>query len=85
MIMEYVSRPNLNDYIEAHGPMSVNHALNILQLLAEALQYANENGIIHRDIKVENILLEPVTQVNNGFSFSPKIADLGSPASKILT
>ena len=45
----------------ASGPMSPRDALPILRDVVQALGYAHKHGVIHRDVKTENILLDTVT------------------------
>jgi serine/threonine-protein kinase len=45
----------------ASGPMSPRDALPILRDVAQALGYAHQHGVVHRDVKTENILLDTVT------------------------
>ena len=80
MVMEYVAGPHLRQYITDDGPLTIIRTVSVLIDLAEALSYAFEQGVIHRDIKGENILLEPLDDMahaNNDFPFAVKIADLG--------
>jgi serine/threonine protein kinase/Tfp pilus assembly protein PilF len=56
IVMEYVDGVNLRDRI-ATDRMTVSEALDVALQVASALQFAHANGIVHRDIKLENIML----------------------------
>lgn len=79
LVMELVEGPNLKAWIGQHGPMAVAAALRMTRALASALAHAHEQGVIHRDIKAENILLESSssTQIDLRFPYVPKLVDLG--------
>jgi len=55
--LEYVEGRNLRDYLARKGPPDLRVALSIMRQVAAALQRASELGLIHRDVKPDNILL----------------------------
>ena len=67
-IMEYVDGLNLRQ-LERAGKLSPREALQIVPQICEALQFAHDAGVVHRDIKPDNILLDQKGRV--------KIADFG--------
>jgi serine/threonine protein kinase len=60
IVMEYISGSSLSKLLlEDHGKMPLDPALQIVQEVAEALDYAHNEGVTHRDVKPANILLTP--------------------------
>lgn len=58
IVMEYVAGSSLSKLLlEDHGKMPLDPALQIVQEVAEALDYAHSEGVTHRDVKPANILL----------------------------
>lgn len=58
LVMRYIERGTLGDYLKSRqGPLSLEHAGELLRQMASGLQYAHQRGLIHRDIKPSNILL----------------------------
>ena len=56
MVMEYVEGLNLKHYIREKGKLSAIEAVSIARQIAEALEKAHNAGVVHRDIKPQNIL-----------------------------
>jgi serine/threonine protein kinase len=56
-VMELVEGESLGDRIEREGPLPPPEASRIMSRVAEALHYAHEMGVIHRDVKPDNVLL----------------------------
>jgi eukaryotic-like serine/threonine-protein kinase len=57
-VMPYVEGESLRDRLTRERQLSVGEALHIAREVADALGYAHAHGVIHRDVKPENILLE---------------------------
>jgi tRNA A-37 threonylcarbamoyl transferase component Bud32 len=57
LLMEYVEGVNLRQAMST-GRFSPEQALAIVPMICEALQFAHEEGVLHRDVKPENILLD---------------------------
>ena len=57
--MEYVAGTSLEALIEKHGRLPVPATLAIAKQLCRALEVAHEQGIIHRDIKPQNVMVSP--------------------------
>ncbi|HLF95264.1 MAG TPA: serine/threonine-protein kinase [Planctomycetota bacterium] len=68
-IMEYVNGPSVEQVMHSKGVLSEHNALEITRQVAQALDYAWTNTIIHRDIKPQNVMLSDGKTV--------KLCDLG--------
>lgn len=67
--MEYVDGPDLKAYLRRVGRLEPDDAERIAIQVCDALEYAHRHGIIHRDVKPQNILMAPDGGV--------KVADFG--------
>ncbi|WP_372368854.1 serine/threonine protein kinase [Candidatus Uabimicrobium sp. HlEnr_7] len=68
-VMEFIEGQSIGDLLDEQQKLEVEEAANMLMQVADALDYAHEEGIIHRDIKPDNIIL-----TEEGI---PKLCDLG--------
>jgi eukaryotic-like serine/threonine-protein kinase len=59
--MAYVEGKTLSARVRERGPLAPSEAARMLREVAWALGYAHEQGVIHRDVKPDNILLEDAT------------------------
>ena len=55
--MEYISGITLKQYIEQQGVLTWKEAVHFTVQVLRALQHAHDNGIVHRDVKPQNIML----------------------------
>ncbi len=61
MAMGFVEGESLGERVTRAGPLSVKEAVRLLQDVGYALAYAHGRGVVHRDIKPDNIMLERAT------------------------
>ena len=71
--MPFVEGESLRTRIAA-GPVAIGTAIDILRDVAKALAYAHERGVVHRDIKPDNILLSGRSAVVADFGIAKAIA-----------
>jgi serine/threonine protein kinase len=69
MVTEYVPGLDLRKLVRRDGPLDMLAAASIICQVAEGLEYAHAQGIIHRDVKPGNVLVAPGGQA--------KLSDLG--------
>jgi len=55
--MEFVEGPNLHQYVDSKGRLSPREAVNLIAQACSALEAIHDAGVIHRDIKPDNILI----------------------------
>jgi len=77
IITELMSK-DLRMYLEENGPLSLPLAVDIMLQIAEGMKYLHERGVMHRDLKAENVL---INVVENESYISPsvqvKLTDFG--------
>ncbi|WP_425615938.1 serine/threonine protein kinase [Anatilimnocola sp. NA78] len=69
LVMEYIEGRDLQNIVKQEGPLPLEVACNYIAQAADGFQYSHENGLIHRDVKPANLLIDTKGQV--------KILDLG--------
>src|SRR5437588_7635068 len=61
-VMGFVDGETLRDRVQRAGPLPPRLAMKLLQEVAWALGYAHQRGVIHRDVKPDNIMIERATE-----------------------
>jgi eukaryotic-like serine/threonine-protein kinase len=73
LVMELLDGASLASWIDERGRMTAARAVQVLLPIADALSAAHAHGIVHRDIKPDNIILVP----DGPGTYRPKIFDFG--------
>ena len=72
--MPYVEGESLRARLSRTGPLSSGETVNILRDVARALAYAHERGVVHRDIKPDNVMLSGGSAVVTDFGIAKAIS-----------
>lgn len=69
LTMEYVDGENLREHLARNGPMPLGDTLTLIEQVLDALASAHRQGLVHQDVKPENVLLDGEGR--------PRVADFG--------
>ena len=58
IVFEYVEGENLKQLLERSGPLPVSQVIELGTQIADALAFAHAHGLVHRDVKPQNVLLD---------------------------
>jgi serine/threonine-protein kinase len=86
LVMSYVAGPSLQEYIACEGPLPVVEVLRIAAQAAAGLAAAHARGLVHRDVKPANILLEKETGrvLLTDFGLARTVDDAGLTQSGVI-
>jgi len=80
IVMEYVDGDTLRDIVRAEGPMAPKRAMEVIADVCAALDFSHRNGIVHRDVKPANAMINRAGAVKvMDFGIARAIADSSSP------
>ncbi|KAG8900876.1 serine/threonine-protein kinase KIN2, partial [Tulasnella sp. 417] len=82
IVLEYVSGGQLLDYIISHGRLREKVARKFARQIGSALEYCHKNNVVHRNLKIENIL---ISQTGNIKITDLCVANLWDPNSLLTT
>lgn len=76
-VMPYIEGESLRERLDREGKLSVDDSIRITSHVASALSYAHERGVVHRDVKPENVLLAGDQAIVADFGIARAIAAAG--------
>lgn len=83
IVMEYVDGDTLRDIVRNKGPLAPQKAMEVIADVCAALDFSHKNGIVHRDMKPANIMIDRQGAVKvMDFGIARAIADASNPVTQ---
>jgi len=79
IVMEYIKGKTLKDHLREYGALSAEDTIHVMTQICEGVDHAHEQGIIHRDLKSQNIMVDEDLNVkitDFGIALSSNEADM---------
>ena len=73
-VMPYEEGPSLRSRLARDGVLPVNESVSVLRDVARALAYAHERGVVHRDVKPDNVMLSGGAAVVTDFGIAKAVS-----------
>ncbi len=83
-VMPFVEGESLRDRVSREGALPVSEAIRVLRDVVDALAYAHDHGVVHRDIKPDNVMLAARHATVTDFGIAKAVSDAAGSA-KITT
>jgi eukaryotic-like serine/threonine-protein kinase len=84
-VMPFVQGESLRDRLRREGELPVQEALRLLCEVADALAYAHAQGVVHRDIKPDNVMLSGRHALIADFGVAKAVSDAARPGEALTT
>jgi len=83
IVMEYIDGITLREYMKRNAPIGIEKALDFTMQILSALQHAHEKGVVHRDIKPQNIMVQANGKLKVTDFGIAQISDMGQSNSGV--
>ncbi|MXG89544.1 protein kinase domain-containing protein [Nocardioides flavescens] len=70
IVMDFYERGSLHDQLRERGPLGVDEVVAAGRVVADALAFAHAHGVLHRDVKPQNVLVLPTSWVLADFGIA---------------
>jgi len=77
IVMEYLTGDTLSNILKTRERLTLDECLPLLRDIASALDYAHGQGIVHRDVKASNVIVEPLTTLTSDRTHRAILMDFG--------
>ncbi|NDJ52289.1 MAG: serine/threonine protein kinase, partial [Chloroflexi bacterium] len=77
MVTEYLGGGTLSGQLKEFGRLPLSDVQGYIEQVSEALDYIHQQGLVHRDVKPSNIMLDPITSVTGEVSYRVVLMDFG--------
>jgi serine/threonine protein kinase len=85
VVMDFFEGGTLHDRLRAHGPLPAEEVGRIGEVLADALSFAHERGVLHRDVKPQNVLVLPTSWVLADFGIARLVGSEHTSSAETFT
>ncbi|MDH5643547.1 MAG: serine/threonine protein kinase, partial [Gemmatimonadota bacterium] len=74
-VMPYIEGESLREKLSKQGELPVTEAVNIIREIVDALSHAHENGVVHRDVKPDNVMISGRHALVMDFGVAKAVSD----------
>ncbi|KAJ3341430.1 60S ribosomal protein L7 [Gonapodya sp. JEL0774] len=85
MVFELIPGGNLRDHLQHRGPLSERSAAGVMATLCNAVAFLHANGVVHRDLRMQNVLLRNPEDESSSVIVDFGIANVVQPGGSLTT